>query len=241
MDLWNFWDRYTHASETRVWLEKAVAQPGLGVSPIRIQALRMANYLALRQVDYPGAKAWAERSLAMAEETGDRWEITRSLNHLAITALLQGDYDSGRSLLEACLAGYRELRREEYIPGILNNLGELARYQGDFEHAVALYEETLAHFKASGERIGTMVTMESLGYAQYHLGLFHEARATLFEALTLARDTDSLMHVAVILASLGGVIIARLDRTGVRSRGPWSRLCTYLGFQRSCLKASVRN
>jgi non-specific serine/threonine protein kinase len=184
--------------------------------------MRTINFLALRQGEYAEARAWAERALEVAQELGDKWEIARSYNNLAISTMMQGDYNSARALFEACLAGYRELGKDEYIHGILTNLGELARYQGDFALAVAYYRESLGRFRAVGEKIGAMVTAEGLGYAEYHLGRFEEARATLLEGLALARETESMMHVATILASLGGAILAEIALPGVQDISPRS-------------------
>jgi hypothetical protein len=65
--------------------------------------------LSRGQGDYAAARAFCEESLAIYRELGNKKDIARALNRLAIVALNQGDNALARSLSEENLIISREV------------------------------------------------------------------------------------------------------------------------------------
>jgi predicted ATPase/DNA-binding CsgD family transcriptional regulator len=198
-------------SERERWLERALTQTAPEVTPLRIRAIRTASVLARWQGDFPRARAWAEQAVAVAQELGDKLQVTGMLANLATVEIVQGNYSSARTLLESSLSVYREIGDDAAIASTLVNLGEVARYQRDYKGAERYFRESLSLFRALRQPGGVLVATVSLGQVAQQLGDLQEARGAFQEGLVLAQEIDSPGRAAVALTGLAGVLLAEID------------------------------
>jgi predicted ATPase/DNA-binding XRE family transcriptional regulator len=95
--LWRLWTSRSLRRDGETWLERAIALPGADPSRERARALYRLGSFAIDRGDYPAARAWYERSLAMRRDLGDRSGIADSLDALGVVTFDEGDSRRARS------------------------------------------------------------------------------------------------------------------------------------------------
>ncbi|HEU5102119.1 MAG TPA: tetratricopeptide repeat protein, partial [Roseiflexaceae bacterium] len=195
--LWRFWDRRSHASEGRAWLEQALAQSG-GVPALwRARALHTAGNLARNQGEYPRAAALYEEALVLWRQLGDRRGLTHSLHGVGNTAFDMGDYQRATPILEECLALFRELGDRHGVALELAALGELAWCQADYARSRRLSEEGLVLYRQLGERWGIGLTLSNLGLVAEDQGEYERAAALFEESMAHLRAIGDRRGIAL--------------------------------------------
>ncbi|WP_435242879.1 ATP-binding protein [Streptomyces cucumeris] len=168
------------------------------------------------------------RALALAAE--DPVVASRAANQLGIVVSGQGQHEDAERFLEQALAAFRADSNEAGEASALSNLSRLHVTLGRTESGVTLAEQGLAIYRRLGAPLRLANGMYTLGIAltRAHrldeaivqltqaLGLFRDARQTLWEGMThfrlaeihLAADrpAKALAHVerALALGGLGG-------------------------------------
>jgi tetratricopeptide (TPR) repeat protein len=99
---------------------------------------------AFARGDIARAVTLAQRSLAHAEESGDRILLERVLSSFFMLARTRGDYERAAQLGQKRVAIARELGEQTLLSEALADLGELAYRQADYAQANALLKEGLA-------------------------------------------------------------------------------------------------
>ena len=134
-----FWFFRNHFTEGRGWLERALVWSAGTRTIERVRVLNVAASFSRFQGDLAQAMAWAEESLAIADEIGDAVGVDTPLAELGAVAGLRG-LDRSRQCMEAALAVFRALG--ETVPHaapiaaqMLINLAWLAIRQGDLARA----------------------------------------------------------------------------------------------------------
>jgi CHAT domain-containing protein/tetratricopeptide (TPR) repeat protein len=117
------------------------------------QSLNALGHQLTTQGDYPGARAYLERSLAMLEARNPDGHpyLAQVLNRLGWLHCELGEYTQARPYLERALAMNEALYTPREFPSghadlarSLDNLGNLLRYQGDFVKALSYSQRGLA-------------------------------------------------------------------------------------------------
>ncbi|MGD9892504.1 MAG: tetratricopeptide repeat protein [Dehalococcoidia bacterium] len=214
--LGRLWLMRGHLSEGRRWLERALAAGRAAPMRPRALALHAAARLAWSQADFPAARAFAEESLALQQELGDKREIAATLNTLGTIAVRQGDYATGRSHFAEALALVRELGDDWRIAVALYNLGTVAIEQGDYAAARSSYEESLSLRRGLGDTLGIAASLDALGNLANVTGDHIAAGALCAEGLALRRGLGdrsaiaySLWNLALAARSRGDIAAAR--------------------------------
>jgi len=199
-----FWVGRGHLREGRDVLERLLARAGAIAAPGRLKALNALGTILWSQNDARGLELVADEALALAQEQGDQWYITRAMIHRG-SALMQErrDYAEAQACLEEAVAGAHVLGDRYLLVSALAHLGRLAWYQRDAPRAIAWYEESLIHCRALGEKL--MMSMGLVGLARAELSQGHAARARtlLEESLTLCQALGNTWWIAVVLNLLG--------------------------------------
>jgi non-specific serine/threonine protein kinase len=203
---WRFWAVRGYLGEGRRWISGLLAAArGPQAAAVRAKALRGAVYLAYLEGDQSAALPFAEESLAIARELGDRKCICDSLHALYFASLGVNDFRSAQEQIEESLAIRRELGDRQGIFDALNNLGVVLYLQGDYSAAQACFEEMLAH--GSSDRRVTGHCLINLGNVVLARGDHPGARALYKESLTVRREVGDLHGIA---ESLDGLAYADL-------------------------------
>jgi tetratricopeptide (TPR) repeat protein len=146
------------------------------------------------------AQAFAEEALSIAREIEDGDTTWMALQALAIACDVQGDRGTALGHYEESLALARKGGSKQRIATTLHNLAELRRGCGEMDGAAPLYEEALALAREQGDRsANTAVTLRCLAVVSIERGLGDRARAMLFEAFEIVRETGSKFAGATAL------------------------------------------
>jgi predicted ATPase len=212
--LFQFWERREHIAEGRDWLDRLLALPGaVERDKVRARALFAAGVLSGIQKDFSRASACLEESLAINQETDDKWAAAVSLNALAVTALDRRDIAGARSLSEQNLEVWRELGDRAAVGRSLSNLASVVKEQGDYARARYLYDEALASFREIGDATAAARVLNKLGDVAREQGNETEARGLYEQSLETFREFGDRWGTALALLDLGNLARDRADFT----------------------------
>jgi tetratricopeptide (TPR) repeat protein len=210
--LFQFWERREFIAEGREWLKKLLALPGAEArDKARARALFAAGVLAGIQKDFPRAGAYLEESLAINQETDDKWAAAVSLNALAVHALDHRDVAAARALSERNLEVWRELGDRAAVARSLSNLASVVKEQGDYPLARSLYEEALAAFREIGDATAAARVLNKQGDVAREEGNPAGAKELYEESLVTFRAFGDRWGTALALADLGNLARERRE------------------------------
>jgi non-specific serine/threonine protein kinase len=215
------WEWRGHPAEGRRWAEHALAAGRDAPPVLRAGALGALARLCRRQLDYPAARAYHERSLALLRAHGDRLREAHQLHSFGQTARAAGDYAAARACFEEAIAAFTALGEARERAYSLSWLGCVARGEGDYPRARSLLGQCLTFFRHAPASVGVVPTGWCelwLGHVACDEGDTAAAREHFLEALTRNRIARHLPGAATALlgsarwAALGGrsVSAARL-------------------------------
>jgi predicted ATPase/DNA-binding SARP family transcriptional activator len=155
-------------------------------------------------------EAMLEQALATLRELGEVRLVGRCLNYQALLRSALGDLAGARTLYRSTLA-IAQAHGDEHMEFLAaGNLAEVEFHSGDVESALRLNESVLAAKRARKETLGVAVDLFNRATYLVALGRYQDARATLLEALEVARGQHAGVHVewglqrmATVAAALG--------------------------------------
>ncbi len=201
--LGRFWEKRSHLSEGRQWLEQALAYHPQADTASRAAALNLLGTLAYAQGDIVRAAQAYQESLALRRVLGDSSDIARSLTNLGNVALEMGEYAQAVEWYEESLAISERSGNMADRATVLNNLGVVARAQGDQARALSLYEDCSRMYRALGDSWRLAVILTNLGNVASALGELERAQGLYRESLTMRRDLGDRQGMVFTLVGLG--------------------------------------
>jgi len=170
----DYWVRYNHFTEGRVWVERSLAAAPLPIE-IHARALSGAGWLALHQDDLVQAATYTTEAVALAREIGDERQLTFPLFMLGEVMLAHGDLQAAEHTYLEAHALALATGEPRFTTVSTLNLGRVAMVKGDLPRAEAFFEEALAlHQLSSGSR--------GVAYGQLYLGKVLRARGDVTRA-----------------------------------------------------------
>jgi non-specific serine/threonine protein kinase len=218
-----FWQVRGRATEGRAWLAKLLAltegeRRGSLTPAVRARAFHAAGRLAWSQSDLNTSQTLFQRSLALAQEIGDRVLVARGLHGVGMIAGPLGDFRLAQQRLEESLAIYRELGDRRQIAALCNNLGKMALELGDSERARSLLEESLQIYRELGDRPSTKNPLCLLGALSMLQGDDAAALAYHEESLAISRELGDQRFIGIALHCLGTLARSQGDLETARAR-----------------------
>jgi predicted ATPase/DNA-binding winged helix-turn-helix (wHTH) protein len=205
------WVAQGYLTETRRWLEAALAQAEVVVPPVRAKAVYGLGRVRLAQGDYDEARDHLQEAVALSREIDDPEGLVFALADLGGIASAQGDHERAELLAREALAEARQAQNEMAIAAALHSLGSALLDGGDHRSARAVLAESLALRRARGDKRNVANSLATLGAAAFLERNYRHATELLDESLALGRELGNLLLVATALASLGLVALFEDD------------------------------
>jgi tetratricopeptide (TPR) repeat protein len=216
-----FWEMHGYFSEGRERLSAILSMDGAqGQTAARTKILARAAELAYRQSDYDATVGFAEESLAICRELGDRQGTASALIKLGNASMEAGDYATASASLEEALTIWQDLNDKHGTARALISLGWTTLRSGDYHLANARLEEALALSRELGDMRSMGFELSGLGEVALRQGDYRRATQLLEESLKLRRQLGNKWGVGVSLGILGWVALCEKD---------WERARAHLG------------
>jgi len=200
--VWRFWDMLNIWSETRLWMDRALAQ-GADINSVgRIKTLWGASWLAAHQSDYTAALALAEEGLQLARENGEKPLIGRLLQNVAEGCFRFGDNEQGILLIEESLEILRDLNDQEEIAWALDHLARGLWQRGERARSRQILQESLAIFRRMGHRWAIAASLRHAGRLALEEDDNDFAAGVLTESLEISRQLGAKQRISEILREL---------------------------------------
>ncbi|HVA34416.1 MAG TPA: diguanylate cyclase, partial [Candidatus Baltobacteraceae bacterium] len=213
-----YWTELGPAREGRYWYERALERADESLAPRSRGRLFLGlGGMALLQGDYPSMREATVAAIEIFEKLGDREQLARARNDLAIVHFYAGEYASAKSEYLAVLALWRELgdRFRESIQ--LANLAELtASYEMDYAAADEWYRQAMNVFEDLGASFQRGIVLSDWSETSDFMGAPDRAAELAGEALSIfeqlgseSRTSEALVRLATYLVHQGAHAQAR--------------------------------
>ena len=169
------------------------------------------------RVEYNVANAWfdlgryaealeaAQRSVAIQQETGNRYVEGLALGTVGCAYRELGQFGDAVAHFQRALAIFRDLGDLDSEADSLSDLGDTYLGMHQVDEAIACLQDSLAIRRSIEDRAGQAATLRRLGNAQRDAGDLRLARGFLAEALRLNEDLGDDAKVAEIRAALSEI------------------------------------
>ncbi len=172
----------------------------------RIPLLNWLVVIHNLQHEYNQSKTLAQRSLELAQNSGDQKSIVSSLNRLGDIFLDQGDNVQALSHFEQSLAIARKGEDGQGMASSLNYLGNLAHKQEDFAKALDYYHQSLVIRQGINDQQGVAQSYINLGSLEIGQRHWESARDYLLQSLSLSQAIKNQTKIAASLVNLAAVV-----------------------------------
>ena len=208
-DMWLYWEARGHLTEGRRRLE-ALLEAHRADDRVRAKALWVAGYLALGQTDVEAAIPLLQRSLELAEATGDSESAAFATQYLGLCRLFVGDLVGAAELLEEAVQRH-QTNRQRAAAFALSDVAVIWMLEGEIGRAISTYEEALAMTDEGGDPWTRAHCLWGLGMSAWLSGDLTRAEQAEMEALRLSGDLDERTGIALSLEALAWISVSRGD------------------------------
>ena len=199
---WRFYHMLNIWSETRLWMDRALAQGAHLESVGRAKTLWGASWLAANQGDYAQATIFAEEGLALAEKIGDKRLIGLLLQNVADGFYRHKNYAEAMPLLEKSLSIFRELEDQEEIAFVLARIGSIFWLSQKKAQSKEILQESLTIFRSMGHQWAVASILRQLGDMALEDEDNELAATLLEESLIISRAMETKQRISEILREL---------------------------------------
>jgi predicted ATPase len=204
--LHRFWYLHSHFREARRRLESALAADERP-TPSRAMALRAASVMAFNLGDAAATHRYAEESLALYRQLGDRWGEAYMLMMMGNAAGEANKLPEALPYLERSAQLFDELGDDRYNLLALSQVSWAAGALGDPARDRRLNEEILRRGRAAGyERMiaGALAALASFARQD---GRLDEARAMCAEAISIEHRRGEVHELAIDLGRMAAIVV----------------------------------
>ena len=205
--LWWHWDIRGQISEGYKWLMLMIASGSDNRNSTYAKLLAQAGWSA-GLLGFPEKKKeFAEKSLALYQELGDKVGIAIPLITLGSVATRNSDYGLATQLLHESLNSFELAQNKWGIAFVGSMLGTTAEDQGNFEQAQMFYQESLESFRSIRDKEGIAWALYLMGGLAHRQEDYDRAIELYEEALKVERVIKSKPVLSWILNALSVLLI----------------------------------
>lgn len=182
--------------------------------------------------DYTSASRALNESLEISQKIENTWSIAASLSQLGLVAYYRSNYDRAEQYLSEALELSRGLEDRFSIATALDGLGLVKTAQGQYNDAQSLLQESIALCGEIGEHGSRAQALTHMGFALLKVGDSVSARKYFLDALSIAREMqtlpvllDALVGEAEVQA-LEGAVESAVELLRAVSQNPSSSLAS---------------
>ncbi len=207
--LWRFWFFRGDLREGSSFAEEALrhVRSGTGTATYA-KALWATGWLTEIQDHLDRAIVYAQMSVQIFMELGDRKGAADALHLLALIVTERGDLTRAYSLHQETLALFQAIHDERGATFARNGLGVVAAAQGDYATARAHFEQSAAVRRRLNDNSFLAYSLGWLALASVRLGDLAAARAALEEGVEVRRELGDEGGLAASLEGLAAVAAA---------------------------------
>lgn len=162
--------------------------------------------------DLDKALEFAQQTLHMKEDLGDRDEIGKTHNQLGLIYWERADYPSAIQHLQQAIEIGTSVGDQELEGSARNNLGLVFDERGDYTRSLEQYQRALELHRTTHFERGEGDTLGNIGGVYLLMGKFREALPYYQQALVISErlglkpaSSDDLGNIALCLAGTGDV------------------------------------
>lgn len=209
--IWRFWWVHGHIREGCEQLELAMEASEVLDKTVHHKLLAGAAALNRLRGNSALSQEFARKSLALAEESGDRKYKALALHQLGFHAVDNNDFETAKQLFQEGLESATIGGDKQVLALLLNGLGEISRLQHDYVKAEDYYKQALELNRDVGDRVRQTTSLVNLGATS--LLRLDMARAGLFyrEGLEISSKMVDMNGTIYCLEGLAGSHLAKED------------------------------
>jgi tetratricopeptide (TPR) repeat protein len=176
--------------------------------------LMLGAEIFLRQGKREQAKTYAEESLRMFLDSGDRWRSAAPGRLLGVIALAEGDLDGAQAYFEQSLERWREVDNPGGIRLFLGRLAQVARLRGRYDLAELHLNESRVIAREEQTRLNEAWAISNLADLRRERGDYDGSEELLDQCLAIFRQSDDQTGIGATEMYQGYVAVRR---------GEWQR------------------
>jgi predicted ATPase/DNA-binding XRE family transcriptional regulator len=223
-----------HQNGSYEWAKRALSRfQQLGDARGTAAAQQIGGRAALSLGRLAEGEALLQSSLASAKRLGLRKLTAGTLEYLAIARYFADDLPGARAAFAEALAIAQETGYERVASDIALNLAEVEFRSGDVLAALRLAGEALDRWRSFNDNIRIAYCLWNIATYLATLGRWGEACDNAREALTLARDVQHDVGIAVAVEHLTTIAVLRGSDNCTHARA--ARLLGYVNMRATAL------
>lgn len=181
---------------------------------LRADCLSMASAVARLRGDLYRAIEYAESCLMIDEESGNKENISSSLNNIAGLYLTYGDAQTARKYIDEAILLEEALGRRPYLAIRYGVASEIYMKLGELDQALVYADKALELDELDGRIQKAAVRRSQKGAVLMELGNYPEAKKNLELALPVFKKQNNLNSLAITYAQLGDIAFHNGDIEG---------------------------
>ena len=208
--LGEFWDTMGHYSTGIRIIESIMESTD---TPDRLLISRILYWIGIYEMSQghnEQARKYADRSLDLGKDIGDKRAIANGMNILGQIESKKGNYEHAKMYYKENLAIIKEIGDKNGFAHSLRNLGNEAYNKGEYDQAKIYYKESLAISKEHGNKRSIAASEFNLGNIANNQGDFEQAKQHFEESLAIGKEigirfliAKSMNHLANVLTNQG--------------------------------------
>lgn len=209
--VWRFYSMLNILSETRLWMDRALAQGTHPQTLGRVKALWGAYWLAAYQRDYSKALQLAQEGLRLAQEMGDQRLTGLLLQCMADHFVNHQQYEQALKIFEESLHIFRTLNDQEETAWVLAHLGDLFFRCGDVTQSLERLQESLTLFRAIGHDWAVAHILRNMAVSLEQKNDIEQAKVVIQESVRIFKQVGNLMGMGWTINFQGQLVFRQSD------------------------------